>query len=156
MRNKALAGAALAAAIGGLYTLEGLELFAYKDIAGVPTICAGTTSGVRMGDKATPQQCWDMTVRDYQKHEGAVLRGITVPLNVNQQTALTFFCYNVGNAACMDSTAFRLINAGDYRAGCQAMALFNKVTIDGRKVVSRGLVNRRAAEVQKCLASTQP
>jgi lysozyme len=152
MRNKAIAGAALAAAIGGLYSLEGLELTAYRDIAGVPTICAGTTLHVQMGQKATPQQCWDMTVRDYQKHEKAVLKGITVPLNVSQQTALTFFCYNVGIASCMDSTAFRKINAGDYKAGCQAMALFNKVTIDGRKVVSKGLVNRRAAEVKLCLA----
>jgi lysozyme len=152
MRNKALIGAALAAAIGGLYQLEGLELTAYRDIAGVPTICAGTTGGVRMGQTATPQQCWDMTVRDYQKHEKSVLKGITVPLNVNQQTALTFFCYNVGDSACMDSTAFRKINAGDYRGGCQAMALFNKVTVKGRKVVSKGLINRRSAEVNLCLA----
>jgi lysozyme len=151
MRNKAIGGAALAAAIAGLYTLEGVELTAYRDIAGVPTICAGTTSHVGMGQRATPQQCWDMTVRDYQKHEQAVLKGITVPLNVNQQTALTFFCYNVGISACMDSTAFRKTNAGDYRAGCQAMALFNKVTVNGRKVVSKGLVNRRAAEVKQCL-----
>jgi lysozyme len=156
MRNKAIGGAALAAAIAGLYQLEGLELSAYRDIAGVPTICAGTTSGVRMGDRATPQQCWDMTVRDYQLHERAVLRGISVPLNVNQQTALTFFCYNVGIAACMDSTAFRKLNAGDYRAGCQAMALFNKVTVNGRKVVSKGLVNRRAAEVRQCLLPVSP
>lgn len=153
MRNKAIVGAALAAAIGGLYSLEGLKLNAYLDIAGVPTICAGTTSGVKMGQKATPQQCWDMTVRDYQLHEKAVLKGITVPLNVNQQTALTFFCYNVGIAACMDSTAFRQINAGNYIAGCQAMALFNKVTVKGKKVVAKGLVNRRAAEVKQCLAS---
>lgn len=152
MRNKAIGGAALAAAIAGLIGLEGMSLPAYRDIAGVPTICAGSTLGVKMGDRATPQQCWEMTVRDYQKHEKAVLRGITVPLNVNQQVALTFFCYNVGVYACMDSTAFRKINAGDYTAGCQAMALFNKVTVNGRKVVSNGLRNRRAAEVKKCLA----
>lgn len=152
MRNKALAGAALAAAIGGLYTLEGLELNAYKDIAGVPTICAGTTLNVKMGQKATPQQCWDMTVRDFQKHERAVLDNIRVPLTSNQQTALTFFCYNIGVYGCKDSTAFKLINAGDYRAGCQAMALWNKVTINGRKVVSQGLINRRAVEVRQCLA----
>lgn len=153
MRNKALIGAALAAAIGGLYTLEGVKFDAYRDIAGVPTICAGTTQGVSIGDKATPQQCWDMTVADYRKHEAAVLKAINVSLNINQQMALTFFCYNVGVSACVSSTAFRLINAGDYTAGCQAMALFNKVTINGKKVVSKGIVNRRAAEVKLCLAS---
>jgi lysozyme len=150
MRNKALTGAALAAAIGGLYTLEGVELNAYRDIANVPSICAGTTLGVKMGDRATPQQCWDMTVRDYQKHEKAVLT-IKTELTKNQQTALTFFCYNVGYSACLDSTAFRQFNAGNYLAGCQAIAMFNKVTINGKKVVSKGLVNRRAAEVSLCL-----
>lgn len=153
MRNRALVGAALAAAITGLYTLEGVELTAYLDIAGVPTICAGTTKGVKMGQKATPAQCWTMTLLDYQKHEQAVLKAIKVPLNVNQQIALTYFCYNIGVYACMDSTAFRKINAGDYTGGCQAMALFNKVTVNGKKVVSKGLVNRRAAEVKQCLTS---
>lgn len=151
MRNTALTGSALAAAISGLFALEGVEYFAYKDIAGVPTLCAGTTLGVRMGDRATPQQCWDMTVRDFKKHELAVLDSIHVPLNVNQQTALTFFCYNIGTYGCKDSTAFKLINAGDYKAGCQAMAMWNKVTINGKKVVSKGLNNRRAAEVSLCL-----
>lgn len=151
MRNKMLSGAALVAAIAGLYQLEGVETRAYRDIAGVPTICAGTTVGVKMGDVATPQQCWDMTVIDYQKHEKAVLDNIKVPLNVNQQMALTFFCYNVGTYACINSTAFRTINAGTYTAGCQAMGRFNKITVNGRKVVSKGLVNRRNAEIALCL-----
>lgn len=151
MRNRILSGAALVAAITGLYQLEGVETQAYRDIAGVPTICAGTTLGVKMGDKATPQQCWDMTVIDYKKHEQAVLDSIKVPLNLNQQMALTFFCYNVGVYACKSSTAFRTINAGNYTAGCQAMGLFNKITVNGRKVVSKGLVNRRNSEIALCL-----
>lgn len=149
--NKALAGAVLASAIGGLYTLEGVEYTAYTDIAGVPTICAGTTQGVRMGDRATPQQCWDMTVRDYRKHEAAVLQAISIPLNVNEQTALTYFCYNVGNAACQASTAFKLFNQGRTREGCHALAKFNKVRINGKLVVSKGLVNLRNAEIARCL-----
>lgn len=151
MRNKMLSGAALVAAIAGLYQLEGMETVAYRDIVGVPTICAGTTVGVKMGDVATPQQCWDMTVNDFRKHEKAVLDNIKVPLNLNQQMALAFFCYNVGNYACINSTAFRTINAGSYTAGCQAMGMFNKITVNGRKVVSKGLVNRRNAEIALCL-----
>lgn len=151
MRNKALAGAALAAAIGGLYQLEGVKTNAYLDIAGVPTICAGTTLGVKMGDKATAQQCWDMTVADFRKHERPVLDKIKVSLNTNQQTALAFFCYNVGITACTNSTAFRLINQGDYAAGCKAMGMFNKVRINGVLVHSKGLQNRRNAEIDLCL-----
>ena len=151
MRNRLLSGAALVAAITGLYQLEGVETQAYRDIAGVPTICAGTTLGVKMGDRATPQQCWDMTVIDYRKHEKAVLGNIKVPLNINQHMALSFFCYNVGVYACKSSTAFRQINAGNYTAGCQAMGLFNKITVNGKKVVSKGLTNRRNSEIALCL-----
>lgn len=150
MRNKALAGAALAAAIAGLYQLEGVKPEAYLDIAGVPTICAGTTLDVKLGQRATPQQCWDMTVEDYKRHEAYVLSAVKVTLNPNQQTALTYFCYNVG-PACKTSTAFKKLNAGDYVGGCIAMSMWDKVTINGRKVVSKGLQNRRAAEVERCL-----
>lgn len=148
--NKRIGGAVLALALGGLGLHEGMEYVAYRDIAGVPTICAGTTSGVKMGDTATKAQCYDMTLKDYRRFEDIVLRNVTIPLQVNEQVALTYFCYNVG-PACAQSTTFRLFNQGRTLAGCQALAMWNKVTINGRKVVSKGLVNRRAAEIKLCV-----
>lgn len=150
MRNKALTGTALVAALAGLWQLEGVEYKAYRDIAGVPTICAGTTRNVKMTDTATVEQCWSMSLEDYRYHESEVLRSIKVPLSTETQTALTFFCLNVGNAGCRGSTAFRLINQGKLPEGCDALRMWNKVTINGKKVVSKGLVNRREAEVQLC------
>lgn len=151
IRNKAISGAVLALALGGLSQLEGIQYKAYRDIAGVPTICMGSTAGVRMGDVATPEECYKLTLKEYRQFEAVVLKRITIPLNVNEQVALTYFCYNVGADACAKSTAFRLFNQGRTLDGCHAMALFNKVTIKGRKVVSNGLVNRRAAEVKLCV-----
>lgn len=147
--NKRLVGTALALALGGLAGLEGMKYTAYTDIAGVPTICAGTTAGVTLGDTATEGQCYTMTLRDYQRFEAIVLKSITFQLRVNEQVALTYFCYNVG-PACATSTAFKLINQGRILEGCRAMAMWNKVTINGRKVVSQGLVNRRNAEIELC------
>lgn len=162
IRNKALTGAALALALGGLSMLEGTKNVAYRDIAGVPTICSGTTAGVRMGDVATPSQCYTMTLADYRRFEKVVLDNITIPLRVNEQVALTYFCYNVGEGrkataklrkidGCITSQAFALINQGRTLEGCQAMRLWNKVTINGRKVVSEGLDNRRSSEVNLCV-----
>lgn len=148
--NKAIAGTALSLALGGLGLHEGMEYVAYKDVVGVPTICAGTTTGVKMGDTATPAECYKMTLVDYRRFEDIVLRNITIPLRVNEQVALTYFCYNVG-PACAASTTFRLFNQGRVIDGCQALAMWNKVTINGRKVVSKGLVNRRAAEIKLCV-----
>lgn len=148
--NKRILGAALTLALGGLAAHEGVAYVAYRDIVGVPTICAGTTQGVKLGDKATPQQCYDMTLKDYRRFEDVVLKNITIPLRQNEQVALTYFCYNVG-PACATSTTFRMFNQGRSLEGCLAMSLWNKVTINGRKVVSKGLVNRRAAEVELCV-----
>ncbi len=152
IKNKPLMGAVFAAALSGLVTLEGMKTTAYLDIAGVPTLCAGSTHGVKLGQTATLAQCWTMAAEEYRKYEKVVITNIKVPLTANQQIALTYFCLNVGEYACKSSTAFRKINAGEYTAGCQAMALFNKITVNGKKVVSKGLVNRRAAEVKQCLA----
>lgn len=142
---------AFSAALAGLISLEGMELTAYRDIVGVPTICAGTTRGVKMGDTKTVQQCWTIAAAEFREYEKTVIDGITVPLNTNQQAALTWFTVNVGKYGFMDSTARRRFNAGDYVGGCQAMGMWNKVTINGRKVVSKGLQNRRQAEIDLCL-----
>lgn len=151
MRNKALAGVAFSAALAGLISLEGMELTAYKDIVGVPTICAGTTRGVKMGDTKTAEQCWTIAASEYREFEKTVIDNIKVPLNANQQTALTWFCVNVGKSGCTNSTAFREINAWNYVRGCNALRMWNKVTVNGRKVVSKGLDNRRKAEESLCL-----
>lgn len=151
MRNKPLVGAAFAAALSGLVALERMELIAYKDIVGVPTICAGTTRGVKMGDTKTKEQCWSIAEKEYREYEKVVIDTIKVPLNPNQQAALTWFTVNVGKYGFMDSTATARFNRGDYTGGCQALGMWNKVTINGKKVVSKGLVNRRNAEIKLCL-----
>ena len=151
MRNKALAGAAFSAALAGLISLEGMELTAYKDIVGVPTICAGTTRGVKMGDTKTAEQCWTIAAAEYREYEKTVIDNVKVSLNPNQQAALTWFTVNVGKYGFIGSTSLREFNRGDYAAGCKALRMWNKVTVNGRKVVSKGLDNRRKAEEALCV-----
>lgn len=147
-RNKALSGAALAAALAFLIQHEGSEQQAYQDSAGVWTICSGSTKGVQPGQTASQEQCWDMTTRDYRVAESAVLRAVHVPLRDHQIVALSSFCYNVGNSACQSSTLFRRLNAGEgCRAAIEELPRWNKITLNGQKVSLRGLTNRRQAEV---------
>lgn len=140
--NRPLTKGALAVALTFLIGWEGWQLSSYQDGGGVWTICAGTTSGVRPGQTATDAQCWTMTERDYRKHEKTVIQAIKVPLTEGQQTALTSFCYNVGDGACKGSTLFKLVNQGQCRA---AVSQFGRWVYDnGRRI--QGLANRRAAE----------
>jgi lysozyme len=151
VRNKILTGAAFTAALSGLIALEGMKTEAYKDIAGIPTICAGTTRNVKMGDTKTKQQCWSIAEAEFREYEKFVIDKVKVPLNPNQQTSLVWFTINVGKYGFADSTALTRFNRGDYTGGCNALAMWDKVTINGKKVVSKGLQNRRAAEVSLCL-----
>lgn len=155
MRNRILMGAAFSAALSGLVALEGMRTTAYLDIVGKPTICAGTTEGVKLGDTKTVQQCWSIAEAEFRKFEKVVIDGITVPLNPNQQTALVWFSVNIGKYGFLDSTARARFNRGDYVGGCHALRMWNKVTVNGRKVFSKGVDNRRAAEEALCLKPYQ-
>lgn len=151
MRNKPLIGAAFAAALSGFVALEGMKTTAYLDVVGVPTICAGSTVGVKLGQTKTIEQCWQMAAAEYKEYEKTVIDNIKVEIPEHVQVALTYFCANVGKTGCKNSTTFRLINQGDIVNGCHALRMWNKGTVKGKKVVIKGLDNRRAAEERVCL-----
>lgn len=68
-------------------------------------------------------------------------------LSQHQFDALVSLVFNIGNPAFHNSTLLRFINHGygDDRLE-EWWKAWNKVTIAGSKLVSNGLVNRRAAE----------
>lgn len=58
------------------------------------------------------------------------------------------FTFNVGEHAFETSTLLKRLNAGDFAGVPEELARWNKVTINGRKVVSNGLTRRRAREAK--------
>lgn len=115
---------------------------AYRCPAGVWTIHAGVTEGVRPGMIVTEAEGNAMFMRELAKFEGAVTRLARVDLNQNEYDALVSFAYNCGENALARSTILRKLNAGDRRGAAAAFALWNK----GGGRVLPGLVRRRAAE----------
>lgn len=83
---------------------------------------------------------------DLDPCERAVATSVKVDLTDNQFGALVMFAFNAGIGAFKSSTLLKKLNAGNYTAVPGELAKWNKTTIDGKKVVSNGLVNRRAAE----------
>ncbi|PCK86338.1 lysozyme [Rhizobium sophoriradicis] len=84
--------------------------------------------------------------KDLDPCERAVATSVKVDLTDNQFGALVMFTFNAGVRAFKSSTLLKKLNAGNYAAVPGELAKWNKTTIDGKKVVSNGLVNRRAAE----------
>lgn len=71
-----------------------------------------------------------------------------VPVNENQQAALTSFCFNVGLGNYRSSTLRMKLNRGDYAEAGEQFQKWNKA--GGR--ILRGLTRRRLAERQLFLS----
>ncbi len=131
---------------------EGMRLAAYRDIVGVPTICFGSTRGVRMGMRKSEHECLELLraeVREYRERLHRYFSPMTVThrLTAPRDAAYTSTAFNCGVGAIGKSTAVRRLNAGDIAGGCQALTWWNKA---GGRVV-RGLVARRTRERALCL-----
>ncbi len=87
-----------------------------------------------------------MLEEDLAAEAAGVDAAVTVPLTPAQRAALASFRYNVGAAAFAGSTLLRKLNAGDVAGAAAQFAVWNKGTVNGRKVVLGGLVRRRKAE----------
>ena len=134
---------------------EGLRLDAYLDVVGVPTICYGSTRGIKLGMTHTQEQCDHMLREEVAEYREGWLsyvehQALIRWLPAKREAAYTSLAYNVGIRAAGKSTATRRLNDGDIRGGCRAIGWWNKA---GGRVI-RGLVNRRTDETKLCLAGT--
>ncbi|AWB48879.1 lysozyme [Gemmobacter aquarius] len=130
---------------------EGRRLAAYADLVGKATICDGETRGVRMGDTATPAECDRMTAAAVAEFEAAIRPCLPGDLPLPSRAAFTVTAYNIGADAFCASSMARRAMAGNLRGSCDALMMWTKA---GGRVV-RGLVNRRTAERDLCLAGLQ-
>jgi lysozyme len=162
-RFKLYAASALATAtiaMGVARPHEGLRLLAYLDPVGVPTICAGITKGVKLGDIATEQEC------DAREQQAMLLALDTVrrctndaALSQNEWAAWGSFTYNVGpgrkgvkDGFCVlksgnEPTLLRLIKIGRFADACRELPKWVKAG----GIRFAGLVKRRDDEMRICL-----
>ena len=153
VNQKILAGAAaIAVAIAGysVQHFEGTRYIAYRDVAGVYTICEGHTLGVKPGDTATPQQCEAFRSDDVAAANDAIDRCVKVPLSIGERAAYIDFVFNVGPSAFCGSTLVKKLNSGQHVAACDELLRW---TFAGGKQLP-GLVTRRQAEHKLCKDQT--
>lgn len=144
--NKQRAGWA-AIALTMVASFEGLRQAAYLDPVGIPTICFGETKGVRLGQRATLEQCSAMLAGSLELANHAVNDCIRAPLPDYRRAALVSFAYNVGQGSLCGSTLARKLNAGDVAGGCDELLRWTYA----KGIRLPGLVKRRAVERNMCL-----
>lgn len=135
--NKVKAALAGATLLGGSITAviqynEGLSLTAYKDSAGIPTICYGETKGVQMGQKATLTQCQERLIQSAGRHAKA-LDGLPVTLTDVQLLGALDLTYNIGISGFKNSTVRRKLMQGDTKGAAQAVLAWRYITVKGKK-----------------------
>lgn len=133
---------------------EGLRLEAYQDVAGVWTIGYGHIKSVKPGQKITAEEAEQLLRDDLKDAEHGVQSPVKVPINENEYSALVSLVFNIGRGAFAKSTAVKLLNKDDRIGAADAIELWNKSTVGGKKVVIPGLVARRAAEKGLFLSPT--
>ncbi len=121
---------------------EGVRYRAYLDPVGIPTICAGSTSGVRLGMTETPAGCTERLRLDAGIAGSAVASCVRSSVTQGQYDALVSLTYNIGGGAFCRSTLVKKLNAGDCLGAANEFQRWNRA---GGRVLP-GLQTRRNAE----------
>lgn len=130
--------------------MEGIEYEPYRDVAGVLTVCWGTTGpDVIEGKVYTKEECDAFLQRDLKAIERQILPMIRLELPEPTKAALYSFTYNVGVGAFSRSTLLKKLNEGDMTGACEQLKRW--VYAGGKKW--KGLITRRDIEMEVCKLS---
>lgn len=126
---------------------ESHSLDAYLCPAGKWTISWGITgSDVYEGLTITQAQSEQMFSNKIEFFACSIYPLIQKKINKEQFIALLSFAYNAGVASLRSSTLLKKLNAGVISEVPQQFLKWKYATINGKKVILRGLVKRRLSE----------
>ena len=153
LRGKAgaLAGA-ISLAVGLLVGLEGRHPDGvYVDIAGVLTDCYGNTKNVKRGWIRSEAECKALLEGEAERI-GTYIQADVPDIPESVLAATISWAYNVGDGAYRSSTLRKKLQVGDWWAACDQLNRWVYITDPKtkRKVVAKGLVNRRVQEYAVC------
>lgn len=83
---------------------------------------------------------------DVQTAEDGVRSSVTVPMNVNQFSAMVSLAYNLGTGGFKNTQVFARINDGDYAGAADAFLIHDRARIDGELQSVPHLTERREKE----------
>ena len=152
-KRRIAAATALATALA--IPAEGLRQFAYRDPPGILTVCYGHTGAdVVAGRKYSLAECNQFLTDDMRPAIDIVER-CAPGLPEKPLAAFADATFNLGSRLVCDtknSTAARLLKAGDIPGACRQLPRWNRATVAGQSVVLPGLTKRRQAEMELCLS----
>jgi len=121
--------------------------YVYLDSAGLPTIGYGHL--IKKGesfDTITEAEASLLLVKDVSDAEEIVNKGVKTNVHQFMFDAMAIFAYNWPRFAT--SNCLKKINARDWQGAFKEWREVVNITVDGKKVQSRGLINRRENEIK--------
>jgi lysozyme len=113
-RGTKLSAAGLLLLLASLGGYEGTRYVAYRDIAGIWTVCEGVTGDdVIRGKVYTPDECRALLTKHVYRYEADLERCVRAPMSESRRIGLLHLIYNIGPTAFCRSTLARRLNAGD-------------------------------------------
>lgn len=120
---------------------ETLQLEAYE-LGGLWLIGYGHLMLEGEKDVITEEEADAFLREDLHWCEGAIERYVTIPVTLNEFSAMVAFCYNVGSGKTRGSSIVKRINSEDRPGAANAFLLWNRMN----GVVMKALAKRRARE----------
>ena len=143
----------ISAAVKFICGCENFSATPYFDSAKVLTIGYGMTEiygrKVQMSDIISVEES-EKYVKERVERDLKILESLLDlnSLKLNQIVSILSFIYNVGEEAFRESTLLKVLNVKDFNAVVEELRKWCHVTLDGKKEVCLGLVNRRKKEVE--------
>ena len=119
VRNRILGGL-FAVSAGVVVVNEGTSYDAYRDSAGIWTICHGETQGVKPGQHATPAQCDAQLKKSLYRHSEALV-GLPEGVEDVALVGALDMAYNIGVAGFKGSEVKRQLMLLNYSAASEAV-----------------------------------
>lgn len=136
---------------------EAITTTVYKDSANVRTIGIGATRSEIKDLRTWPkdkqlslEEVFELFTKGIEKYSRGVRKALKVEVSQHMFDGLVSFAYNVGVGGMKNSSLIRAINRGvtDKKQLRALLMRWTKITQNGRKVTSKGLINRRKAEAE--------
>ena len=144
---------ALSLAVALAAPMEGMRQVWYYDPPGIPTVCMGHTGDVDKNKVYSIAECKALMNKD-MLHAINIVEQCVPGLPPQTLAAFGDAVYNLGPTIACDtrnSTAARMLKAGDIHGGCWQLLRWDKAKIAGVFVALPGLTKRRGLDKDLCL-----
>ncbi len=125
---------------------EGFKAEAYKGYRGQWLIGYGHSRTAQEGMTVTEEEATALLRDDLQFEGAAIAPYIKVPVTRNEYSAMVSVTSSIGSGNFRKSSVLRFLNEDKRPEAADAFLLWNKVTVNGERVVNRALMRRRTIE----------